>query len=295
MRRVRTARAHHRNTRPAWCLRPLPLDGPESAGHLVLVRIPLDITDFPTRHNDGLALWQRHTERLLADWATELGMPINRSREVAGFTDKALTSSLADGSFMRANYLVGLRRWPQRRAQASGHRIRGLGSIRQLHDCRSRNVGRAGVRHPPVPRKASMRSAGTRTVGASASCRLAESGVSHTREPTLSSQKLVAVYGTDFKLQQCYVFVAIHRYGSSGGVLSRSACAGSRRRSARPFARRRARTQRRHPGCSEPGMEARAGGEGVVAGEPARHVSRRALSSARACCAMTGRRPRSSQ
>src|SRR6187551_1543486 len=31
-------------------------------------RIPLDITDFPTRHNYGLALWQRHTERLLADW-----------------------------------------------------------------------------------------------------------------------------------------------------------------------------------------------------------------------------------
>src|SRR5262245_44158028 len=30
--------------------------------------IPLDIRDFPTRHNYGLALWQRHIERILAEW-----------------------------------------------------------------------------------------------------------------------------------------------------------------------------------------------------------------------------------
>ncbi len=28
--------------------------------------IPLDISDFPTRHNYGLALWQSHFERILA-------------------------------------------------------------------------------------------------------------------------------------------------------------------------------------------------------------------------------------
>src|ERR1041384_2709320 len=30
--------------------------------------IPLDISDFPTRHNYGLALWQERIERILAAW-----------------------------------------------------------------------------------------------------------------------------------------------------------------------------------------------------------------------------------
>ena len=33
---------------------------------------PLDISDFPTRHNYGLALLQHHVERILADWVGEL-------------------------------------------------------------------------------------------------------------------------------------------------------------------------------------------------------------------------------
>ena len=35
--------------------------------------IPLDISDFPTRHNYGLALVQSHFERILAAWVGELG------------------------------------------------------------------------------------------------------------------------------------------------------------------------------------------------------------------------------
>ena len=38
----------------------------------------LDISDFPTRHNYILALWQRDIERILADWVDELGVPIVR-------------------------------------------------------------------------------------------------------------------------------------------------------------------------------------------------------------------------
>ncbi len=38
-------------------------------------RIPLDISDFPARHNYGLALPQIQTERLLATWVQELGVP----------------------------------------------------------------------------------------------------------------------------------------------------------------------------------------------------------------------------
>ncbi len=47
--------------------------------------IPLDISDFPTRHNYGLALWQSHFERILAAWVSELGVPVVRQREVTGF------------------------------------------------------------------------------------------------------------------------------------------------------------------------------------------------------------------
>src|SRR5215470_2344227 len=45
----------------------------------------LDIGDFPTRHNYGLALRQKHIERILAGWVGELGVPILYGREVTGF------------------------------------------------------------------------------------------------------------------------------------------------------------------------------------------------------------------
>src|SRR5438552_14812064 len=47
--------------------------------------VPLDISDFPTRHNYGLALGQNHFERILAAWVSELAVPIYRGREVTGF------------------------------------------------------------------------------------------------------------------------------------------------------------------------------------------------------------------
>jgi 3-(3-hydroxy-phenyl)propionate hydroxylase len=80
--------------------------------------IPLDISDFPTRHNYGLALTQNHIERVLAAWVSELSVPIYRGREVTGFAqddsgvDVALSPSgdfaaSSDGSSLRTAYLVG--------------------------------------------------------------------------------------------------------------------------------------------------------------------------------------------
>src|SRR5690349_3854816 len=46
--------------------------------------IRLDISDFPTRHNYGLALRQNPIECILAEWVAELGVPIYRGREVTG-------------------------------------------------------------------------------------------------------------------------------------------------------------------------------------------------------------------
>ena len=69
----------------------------------------LDISDFPTRHNYGLALRQKYIERILADWVTELGVPILYGHEITGFVqhDSGVDISLADGQSLRAQYLVG--------------------------------------------------------------------------------------------------------------------------------------------------------------------------------------------
>src|SRR5688572_28962427 len=71
--------------------------------------IPLDISDFPTRHNYGLALAQERIERILADWIEQLKVPTYRGVDVTGFTQDAtgVDVTLADGRSLRASYLVG--------------------------------------------------------------------------------------------------------------------------------------------------------------------------------------------
>jgi 2-polyprenyl-6-methoxyphenol hydroxylase-like FAD-dependent oxidoreductase len=69
----------------------------------------LDISDFPTRHNYGLGLWQNHIERILAGWVGELAVPIYYGIEVTGFAqdDSGVDVELSDGQSLRADYLVG--------------------------------------------------------------------------------------------------------------------------------------------------------------------------------------------
>ncbi|MBB2709522.1 MULTISPECIES: FAD-dependent monooxygenase [Rhizobium] len=69
----------------------------------------LDISDFPTRHNYGLALRQKHIERILAGWVGELPVVIYRGCELTGFVQDAagVTVELSDASEIRADYLVG--------------------------------------------------------------------------------------------------------------------------------------------------------------------------------------------
>ncbi|HLA71026.1 MAG TPA: FAD-dependent monooxygenase [Steroidobacteraceae bacterium] len=71
--------------------------------------IPLDIGDFPTRHNYILGLGQNHIERILAEWVGELRVPIYRGRDVSGFSqdDTGVDVVLAGGELLRADYLVG--------------------------------------------------------------------------------------------------------------------------------------------------------------------------------------------
>ena len=71
--------------------------------------VPLDISDFPTRHAYGLGLWQNHIERILAGWVHELGVPIHYGTEITGLAQDAVgvDVALSDGRTQRAQYLVG--------------------------------------------------------------------------------------------------------------------------------------------------------------------------------------------
>ena len=78
-------------------------------GALGFSMIFLDHSDFPTRYNYVLGLWQSHIERILAGWVGELAVPIHYGSEVTGFTqdERRVDVQLADGTSLRAQYLVG--------------------------------------------------------------------------------------------------------------------------------------------------------------------------------------------
>src|SRR4051812_26060415 len=69
----------------------------------------LDISDFPTRHNYVLALWQSRFEPILADWVDELGVTIMRDREVVSCQPEAggVHVQLSDGTALRSQFVVG--------------------------------------------------------------------------------------------------------------------------------------------------------------------------------------------
>ena len=71
--------------------------------------VVLDISDFPSRHNYGLAIWQNVIERILAAWVDELAVPIHRGCEVTTFAqdDGGVDVTLSNGRSLRARYLVG--------------------------------------------------------------------------------------------------------------------------------------------------------------------------------------------
>lgn len=69
----------------------------------------LDISDFPGRHNYGLALLQSDFERIMAGWIDELGVQILRERVVSGVeqSEDGVVATCDDGTTLRADYLAG--------------------------------------------------------------------------------------------------------------------------------------------------------------------------------------------
>ena len=164
------------------------------------VGIPLDISDFPTRHNYGLALWQSDFERILAAWVSELAVPIHHEREVTGFAqdDTGVDIEVSDGQSLRADYLVGCDGGRSVVRKAAGVDFVGWDAttswlIAEVEMDEEPQLGmrREGGGIGPVNR---VEGGGPFRVV------LTEQHVDHMSEPTLQdlSEALIVAYGTDY-------------------------------------------------------------------------------------------------
>jgi 2-polyprenyl-6-methoxyphenol hydroxylase-like FAD-dependent oxidoreductase len=162
--------------------------------------IPLDISDFPTRHNYVLALWQSQFERILAAWVGELGVPIARETEVTGLAQDGagVDVELSDGQSLRADYLAGCDGGRSVIRKAAGIEFPGWDpSVSSL-------VAEAEMSEEP-PWGIRYDEGGTQAVGRLEDGKRVRLVVSEryrgqTGEPTLGdlSRALIAVWGTDY-------------------------------------------------------------------------------------------------
>jgi 2-polyprenyl-6-methoxyphenol hydroxylase-like FAD-dependent oxidoreductase len=167
-------------------------------------QIRLDISDFPTRHPYGLALWQTHIERILAGWVDELEVPVYRGREVTSVAqdDTGVDLELSGGHFQRAEYVVGCDGGRSSVRKSANIEFPGwdptmsylLAEVDMAFD-----AGEApewGIRHDALGVHAlSMVEDGERV-----RVMVTERQVGPAGEPTLRdlSEALIAVYGTDY-------------------------------------------------------------------------------------------------
>jgi 3-(3-hydroxy-phenyl)propionate hydroxylase len=167
------------------------------------VGIPLDISDFPTRHNYGLALWQSDFEPILAGWVGELGVPILREREVVGFAqdNTGVDVEVSGDTSVRAEYLVGCDGGRSLIRKAAGIDFPGLDPstswmIAEVEMDGEPEIGmrREGGGIGPVNQLVD---------GGPFRVVLKERVIEHARDPGMDDlrEALVAVYGTDFGLR----------------------------------------------------------------------------------------------
>ena len=156
----------------------------------------LDISDFPTRYNYGLVLWQSHFERILAAWVNELGVPITREREVTGFAqdDTGVDVELSGGQSLRAGYLVGCDGGRSVIRKAAGIEFPGCDPTTSwmIAEVKMDKEPEFGLRHGGGIGRASD--------GERVRVVLTEPHVGHAGEPTLQdlSEALIAAEGTDY-------------------------------------------------------------------------------------------------
>jgi 3-(3-hydroxy-phenyl)propionate hydroxylase len=162
--------------------------------------IPLDISDFPTRHNYGLGLWQNPIERILAGWVGELAVPIYRGREVTAFVqgETGVDVELSDGQSLRAGYLVGCDGGGSLIRKAAGIEFPGWdpSTSNLIAEVELAEEPEWGLRRDDK----GIRSLSRLEDGERVRVLVSEQHVGQTGEPTLRdlSQALIAVYGSDY-------------------------------------------------------------------------------------------------
>jgi len=162
--------------------------------------IRLDISDFPTRHNYGLALWQNHFERILGGWVDELSVPIYRGREVTDFTQNGtgVDVDLSDGQSLRAGFLVGCDGGRSLIRRTAGIEFPGWDpSVSSLiAEVELSEEPEWGIRHDDNGTQA----LGRLEDGKRAGVVVSERYTGQSGEPTLGdlSRALIAVWGTDY-------------------------------------------------------------------------------------------------
>ena len=162
--------------------------------------IPLDISDFPTRHPYGLGLWQNHIERVLAGWVDELAVPIYRGREVTGIAqdDTGVDVELSDGQSLRARYVVGCDGGRSLIRKAAGIDFPGWDPTTSwlIAEVEMAEEPEWGIRHDALGVH------GLNRLGDGGPVRVVvtERHLRAASEPTLRdlSEALIAVYGTDY-------------------------------------------------------------------------------------------------
>jgi 2-polyprenyl-6-methoxyphenol hydroxylase-like FAD-dependent oxidoreductase len=160
----------------------------------------LDISDFPTRHNYVLALWQSHVERILAGWVGELGVPILRGCEVVGFAqdDTGVDVELSGDTSLRTEYLVGCDGGRSLIRKAAGIDFPGWDPTTShlIAEVEMDEEPEVGMR----PEGGGIGPVNREEGGGPFRVVLLEKHVEHTSEPTLQdlSEALVAAYGTDY-------------------------------------------------------------------------------------------------
>ncbi len=165
--------------------------------------IPLDVTDFPTRHNYVLALWQSRFEPMLADWVAELGVRTLRGRDVVGLAqdDGGVDVAVSDGTTLRAEYLVGCDGGRSLIRKSAGVDFVGLdpSTSWMIAEVEMDGDPEFGFRRDEVGAHAIGRAAD----GTSVRVVLVERRSDHDGEPDISDLRdaLVGVYGTDFGLR----------------------------------------------------------------------------------------------
>jgi 3-(3-hydroxy-phenyl)propionate hydroxylase len=163
----------------------------------------LDISDFPTRHNYGLALWQNHIERILAAWVEELPVTVHRGRQVTGFAqdDAGVAVEVGDGTSLRAQYLVGCDGGRSLVRKAAGIEFPGWDPSTSALIAEAEMDGEPewGLRRDALGMHGLSRQRDDEPVRVM----LTEREVEHDGEPTVDDLRagLIAVYGTDFGLR----------------------------------------------------------------------------------------------